>query len=951
MPNVIPAINLALAKAVVAIAGSSAAAVAVANFAIAYGVQTILVASTIAYSAAQQRKLKRSLDAMRNQTGVDPGRTIMTRDPISPRRTIYGQCLVSGNLAYIGTSGTNNEYLHLVIILATHECEELGDVYFNDTLVPLSGNTPSSGPFAGYARVKKFVGLAAGERDTDLETESGGEWTSAHLGKGIARLHVRLKYSADVFPTGWPTIKCLVKGKKVYDPRTATTAWSANSALCAADFLRDARFGWAIPLARIRSAEWIEAANICDEDVVLEDSSTEKRYTCNGTVTADQDPKESLLDIVGSMAGHVSDPGGLWTIRAGAARTPSLDLEDKDILGSFSTVARQSRQESYNGVRGTYISPVNQWAPSDFVPIKNDTYMGKDGGVRLWKDVGYNFTTSSATAQRLAKIDLEDGRQQMICSAEFSLKAMRAQTGDTVRLTRASRGWTLKEFTVLSWELRVVDTDTGPALRVFMMLKETAAAIWDWNDGEETAVDLAPNSSLYSPRTVATPTGLTLSTSNFIQPDGTITPRIQVQWTAAADVYVNRGKVRIEYKKTADSDWLQWTTLRGDLAEDFITDVLADVSYDVRICFENIYGVRSAYASDSLTVSTDTTAPATPTGLTATPGPGCNILDWSDNTEADLDRYELYRAATNSFGAASLIWTGYASQHADFDVPVGVTRYYWLKAADTSDNLSAETASVNSAALDTTGPAGPAGTSGGYTDYVFKRAASAPSTPTGDTPAGWYDAPPAADGNPLWMSTGDKTSAGVLVGTWSTPVQMDGSGVEIQYSVDGSSSWHSTFTSGDLYARQRVFGGSWSAAFRIVGEQGATGATGATGPTGPQGPTGPTGPQGPAGPTGPAGAGSSFSLRIYLPWTGAQYYPCTVNGVSGTHIGGGVHEWTGLPAGDYVSVSCPSSDGGSSFTSWNIPDTVINNLGPLINPTNTTTDLLMIANIYMNLND
>ena len=149
---------------------------------------------------------------------------------------------------------------------------------------------------------------------------------------------------------------------------------------------------------------------------------------------------------------------------------------------------------------------------------------------------------------------------------------------------------------------------------------------------------------------------------------------------------------------------------------------------------------------------------------------------------------------------------------------VGVTYYYWLKASDTSDNLSAATSSVNSAALDTTGPAGPAGaagSSGGYTDYVFKRAAYAPSTPTGDTPSGWSDAPPAADGNPLWMSTGDKTSAGVLVGSWSSPVQMDGSGVEIQYSVDGSTSWHSTFTSGDLYARQRVFGGSWSAASGI----------------------------------------------------------------------------------------------------------------------------------------
>lgn len=44
-----------------------------------------------------------------------------------------------------------------------------------------------------------------------------------------------------------------------------------------------------------------------------------------------------------------------------------------------------------------------------------------------------------------------------------------------------------------------------------------------------------------------------------------------------------------------------------------------------------------------------------------------------------------------------------------------------------------------------------------------------------------------------------------------------GDSVEIEYSVDGSTSWHGTFTTGDLYMRQRVGTGAWSAAIRIVG--------------------------------------------------------------------------------------------------------------------------------------
>ena len=41
----------------------------------------------------------------------------------------------------------------------------------------------------------------------------------------------------DVFPRGLLTFSAIVKGKKVFDPRTSTTAWSANAALCLRDYL------------------------------------------------------------------------------------------------------------------------------------------------------------------------------------------------------------------------------------------------------------------------------------------------------------------------------------------------------------------------------------------------------------------------------------------------------------------------------------------------------------------------------------------------------------------------------------------------------------------------------------------------------------------------------------------------------------------------------------------
>ncbi|MCU0870258.1 MAG: hypothetical protein MUF30_11810, partial [Burkholderiales bacterium] len=73
------------------------------------------------------------------------------------------------------------------------------------------------------------------------------------------------------------------------------------------------------------------------------------------------------------------------------------------------------------------------------------------------------------------------------------------------------------------------------------------------------------------------------------------------------------------------------------------------------------------------------------------------------------------------------------------------------------------------------GTPGTPGAPGNYFDFRFRRAASQPATPTGNTPAGWDDAPPAGT-EPLWFIRGEKTAAGALIGTWSTPVRLSGEG-------------------------------------------------------------------------------------------------------------------------------------------------------------------------------
>ena len=64
------------------------------------------------------------------------------------------------------------------------------------------------------------------------------------------------------------------------------------------------------------------------------------------------------------------------------------------------------------------------------------------------------------------------------------------------------------------------------------------------------------------------------------------------------------------------------------------------------------------------------------------------------------------------------------------------------------------------------------GTDGDYISMKFIVQDTKPSTPTGNSPSGWSDAPPV--GSPLWMTKGTMNASGQLQGTWSNPIRLDG---------------------------------------------------------------------------------------------------------------------------------------------------------------------------------
>ena len=690
------------------------------SVAIATAITTVLnfVAITAASMAASKLlapKAPSYTDASLSQ------RSQMVRSPIAARNVIYGRCRASGTVVYMSTTGSSNEYLHIVIALAGHEIQEIEEVYFNDDLVPLVSNTPT-GFYNGVARVNKHLGESYQTADTDLINDTAsltdGKWTSDHRLRGIAYLYVRLTWDTEKFPSGIPNISAVIKGKKVYDPRTTTTVYSANAALCLRDYLTDSAVGMGLSSSEVDDTAITAAANICDEQVQVLPTSPvtyENQYESNGVIATSASPDENIGKLLSAMGGLVAYSGGKIVPYAGGYRIPTVTLTEKHFVGPLNIQTRTSARDRVNSVKGVYVSESNGWQVSDFPTISSATYVTNDNNTRYYRDVVLPFTTSSSCAQRLAVIELRRAREEITFTARFRLEAMQVRAGDTVMITNAKLGWSSKVFEVMEWHFA---TDGNPPqLYIDMTLRETDVEVYSWDVDEQIYVADSPNTTLPDPFTLGAPSGLTLTadgTTQFVQADGTIIPRIQVKWTAPPSEFIQSGgAVVIEYKPSTSTTYLTWSRVEGDQTEDYISsDVRIGTNYNVRIFGESYFKITTTYVTSSVTVAKDTDAPTTPTGLSAVIGTGRLVsLDWNDNTEPDFSEYGIYRntsAVTPANANTNKIAEVRASRFVDTDVTIGTTYYYWLNAYDTVENVSGFTSYVQATpSVITAGPIDP----------------------------------------------------------------------------------------------------------------------------------------------------------------------------------------------------------------------------------------------------
>ena len=660
---------------------------------VAYGFTAAVVLGGFAIGAGLSA-LSRALVPKPDLGNQMKGTTVTTREPAGPRKLIYGRVRVGGNVVFIAHSGSDNKYLHLAVVFATHRITAYDEVWFNDNKIwTASGGFQNDwGTYVTMDTTKLGTAVQAA---SDVLTPVSG-WTSDHKLSGIAYLAFKLEWNQDKFPQGVPNITAVIRGKPVLDPRTSVTGYSTNPALCVRDYLLDQDYGLGESNANIDSTALEAAADLCDEQVSINAGGTQDRYQCHGVIDTSNQIKSNIEQMLSSMGGKLTYSGGKYFIDGAEYRAPTVTIDESVIVSSIKTQTKQSRRSIYNGVKGTFISEEKNYKILDYPAQISSTYATEDGDP-IFLDMPLPFVSNNLQAQRLAKIALLKSRQQVVISMTVNLAGLKIKVGDTISVNYDKLGYSGKVFEVIGYELAI---SNNGEIGVQLECIETASSIYDWTTSDEEDFLSGGELDLYDGRTVDNVTSLSLTEIGLRGPDGGVSSSVQLTWTAPDDAFIEYYKIR--YNKNGTTDYFEVQSRETNV---FISGLDITSNYDFRVQAENLLGVTSTGTTlSNQALNGDTTAPGVPTSPTATGGVQTITCEWTNPTDIDYAFTEVHVVASNTEPAVGASPTAKIAgeEYVVTGLSGAVTKYFFLRAVDFSGNKSAYTSSVNAASVEVT---------------------------------------------------------------------------------------------------------------------------------------------------------------------------------------------------------------------------------------------------------
>lgn len=501
----------------------------------------------------------------------------LVRGSSEPRRIIYGRARVSGPLIYAASYGEQREWILLVIPLADHTCQSIDAIWLGETRIPAAeidgDGLVTAGRFANNVYVKRYLGTQT-SADADLVANSPDGWTAADKLAGITYIYLRMRFNADLFPSGIPNISAEVTGKSaILDPRTSTTAYANNWALCILDYLK-AEYGLAATDDEIDLPSFIAAANLADEAVPLNQAGTEtqRRYTLDGSFTLDEAPIDVIEKMLAPGGGALVYVAGKYRIYGGAYNAPAVTLTPSDMAGDFEVTTKPPRRDLFNSVRGNFIDPGRFWQSSEFPPQQAAALITEDGE-EIWREIDLPFVLDATRAQRIAKQLLLRARQSIMFKGSFRYASLDLSVWQVVALTIPDLGWVAKPFRIMSWSF---SPESG-LISLIMQEEQASSYAWTWDAAANTP-DVT-DTTLISPFNVGAPRGLAATESLYVTRDGAgVRTAVALDFLPPENPFIREYQVQF---KLHSSD--EWQSAPGALASPARVMDLASGTYDFRV--------------------------------------------------------------------------------------------------------------------------------------------------------------------------------------------------------------------------------------------------------------------------------------------------------------------------------------------------------------------------------
>lgn len=618
------------------------AAFAAGALAVKKGVELIGTVITGIFGGNRNKASKVS-NQTTSSTTKDNGQSLTIKTDAS-RRMVYGKTRLSGVLVYENVSGDGHEYLWQVIVLAAHTISGVSQIYFDGEAGP--------DKYSGYYDYWVHDGTQT-TADPHL-TSTFSEWTGNCKLLGCAYVVLRLKYDKSVWTSGEPNPTFDIVGKPVLDVRTGVRAYSSNAALIINDFLKSSD-GMGATDDEVDNESIIAAADICDQiPAQMAASLCTGRYTIDGMVELSTKSGDILNAMLAACAGTIVWEEGRFKLYVGAARpVVSRPITADDLRGAPSIQPRTPSDESFNGVKGTFIDSTNGYATTDFPPVIGDVYVQQDGGVVQTEDVQFTLVTSPITAQRLANIILRRARLETTITLPCNWRAWNYEVWDVVAIELPQFGWQSKLFQITDWKVTpATATDSGG---IELTLVEYSDDIYS---DDMTLKPIAGGGTIIVPD-VTTPKALNslVATSGVSTVDENGNPRVRFDWSKSPDIYCTG--YQIAYGKApfspSESDYV--TIIGANNVTAATSALTAGDTYEGYIRVVNSFGKTSTFTkSNSVVVRGSATAyPSPVTGLTANDSGDYVDLQWLAPTSSDVKCALVYWSKDGTVYGGSLV--------------------------------------------------------------------------------------------------------------------------------------------------------------------------------------------------------------------------------------------------------------------------------------------------------